>query len=401
MQTPPRPALLRRGLALALTAMLTLSGCAGGSSGAAPSWSPQPASTLEPGGGPGFTPGLAEPGQAQPAPGGSSSSGRASGTDPQVVATGLAAPTGLVILPDGTALVGERTTGRIVQVQPVAGQPVTAIRTLTGLDTGGDGGLLDLALSPTYDQDGLIYAYVTTPTDNRVIAFTLTGPATPVFTGIPKGSSDNRGRIMFDAQGNLLIGTGDAGQPALAADPASLAGKVLRVSDVGQPLATGSPVFTSGQHTVAGLCLDRGSGSTFETEPGAAGSGDEINTLSAGANYGWPVAQPNSHAPTASLPPALSGAGGCAVAGGVIYVASLNDDAVLSAPLTTTTPVRIGAFTALEKGTYGRLLTVVAAPDGALWLTTSNKDGHGKPVAADERVIRIMPNSGSSAGAKA
>ena len=114
-----------------------------------------------------------------------------------------------------------------MRVQPIAGQPVTTVRTITGLDSSGDGGLLDLALSPAYDEDHLIYAYVTTATDNRVVDFTLTGPVTPVFTGIPKGATGNAGRIAFDVDGSLLIGTGDAGQPALAQDPASLAGKVL------------------------------------------------------------------------------------------------------------------------------------------------------------------------------
>src|SRR5439155_11934034 len=121
------------------------------------------------------------------------------------------------MLPDGTALVGERTTGRIVRVQPVAGKPVPTVRQLSGLDTSGDGGLLDLALSPTYSEDGLIYAYVTTATDNRVVDFTLKGPVTPVVTGIPKGRIGNTGRIAFGADGDLYIGTGDAGRPALAA----------------------------------------------------------------------------------------------------------------------------------------------------------------------------------------
>src|SRR5206468_10003819 len=123
--------------------------------------------------------GAGVPGTQQPS-GGLPPSGKPK-QDPLVVATKLTAPVGLTLLTDGTALVGERTTGRIVRVQPRAGQPVPTVRTLTGLDTSGDGGLLDLALSPTYAEDGLIYAYVTTRTDNRVVEFTLTGPVTPVF----------------------------------------------------------------------------------------------------------------------------------------------------------------------------------------------------------------------------
>ena len=68
--------------------------------------------------------------------------------DPLVMASGLRSPVGLAMLPDGSALVGERTTGRIVRVQPKPGQPVPTVKRLTGLDSAGDGGLLDLALSP-------------------------------------------------------------------------------------------------------------------------------------------------------------------------------------------------------------------------------------------------------------
>ena len=66
-----------------------------------------------------------------------------------------------------------------MQVQRTAGQPVTTVRTIPGLDATGDGGLLDLAISPTYAEDHLIYAYVTTATDNRVIDFTLDRPDHP------------------------------------------------------------------------------------------------------------------------------------------------------------------------------------------------------------------------------
>ena len=75
-----------------------------------------------------------------------------------MVATGLTLPWGVAVLPDGTALVGERTTGRLLVVQPQRA-PAKLVRRMTGLDATGDGGLLGLALSPDYEQDGLVYAY--------------------------------------------------------------------------------------------------------------------------------------------------------------------------------------------------------------------------------------------------
>jgi len=178
--------------------------------------------------------------------------------DPDVVAAGLTLPWGLAVLPDGSALVGERTTGRVLRVQPRRA-PAMQLMQITGLDTSGDGGLLDLTLSPDYVADNLIFAYITTPTDNRVIRFEIGGRPTPVLTGIPRGKADNGGRLAFGPDGMLYIGTGDAGQPGLAADPRSLAGKVLRVTLFGQPAPGNpdprSPVFTRGHRNVAGLCV--------------------------------------------------------------------------------------------------------------------------------------------------
>jgi glucose/arabinose dehydrogenase len=396
---------------------LVLAACGRFDGSSSPSWEPSPA--FGAGGGPGAQASPIIPVPSGPAggPGGTPGSGSAGpgGTgvapspsktkrgDPRVVATHLTAPVGLTLLPDGTALVGERTTGRIVRVQPRAGQPVPTVRTLHGLDTSGDGGLLDLALSPTYAEDGLIYAYVTTRTDNRVVAFTLTGPVTPVLTGIPKGRTGNTGRVMFGDDGDLYVGTGDAGRPALAAQAQSLAGKVLRVDSIGDPAAGNpvatSPVWTRGHHQVNGLCTIRRSTSVFEVEAGATGAPDEVNVLSRGANYGWPASSAGARGPVATLPATYRSPGGCAVLAGRIWVTSLDGTALLSAPLRVVSSVlATGKFTPVLKGTYGRLKTVVAADDGALWLTTANRDGHGKPVSTDERVIRYVPgaNSGGS-----
>ncbi|MEP7179708.1 MAG: PQQ-dependent sugar dehydrogenase [Pseudonocardiales bacterium] len=389
--------------ALALAAVLLLAGCGAAAKADDPTWVPAPTFNGEGGLPPDLPGGGGPPADPNSSPG-PAPSGRPPGpsqsVDPFVVATKLSSPVGLTVLPDDTALVGERTTGRIVQVQPVAGKPVKTVRTLTGLSTTGDGGLLDLALSPNYAQDGLIFAYVSTPTDNRVITFTLTGPATPVLTGIPRAASGNTGRIVFGSDSLLYVGTGDAGQPKLAADPKSLAGKVLRVTDIGQPAAgnpaPASPVFTSGHHVVDGLCLIAGPNRLVEVEAGASPGPDEVNVLTGGKSYGWPPSSQPSQAPTATLPSAQRGPGGCAVLGNQLYVTSLDGKALLTAGLSSKAGViAASTFTAALTNKYGRLRTVVADPANAvLWLTTSNRDGHGKPVASDERVLRIPPPGG-------
>jgi glucose/arabinose dehydrogenase len=401
---------------LAGAATLLLAGCGSyGGGAAAPTWVPSPGlGALGNGPGAQVSPiipvpsapgGPPETGGPQ-GPGASGQVPSASGTvhvDPNVVATHLTAPVGLTMLPDGTALVGERTTGRIVRVQPRAGEPVPTVRTLHGLDTSGDGGLLDLALSPTFTEDGLVYAYVTTPTDNRVVDFTLKGPLTPVLTGIPKGHIGNTGRIAFGADGDLYVGTGDAGRPALAARPQSLAGKVLRVDGIGDPAqgnpTPSSPVWTSGHRVVNGLCAVPRTTSVLEVEAGGVGRPDEVNVLAPDYFYGWPATSRGGRAPVATLPAADRSPGGCAVLNGRIWVTSLGGTALLSAPLRlVSSALTTGKFTPVLKKRYGRLKTVVAADDGALWLTTSNRDGHGTPVSTDERVIRYVPaaNVGNS-----
>jgi glucose/arabinose dehydrogenase len=388
--------------AVGLLAGAGLLAACGTGAAAAPTWVPQPSISLEggvpqqtppnrpgPSSGPTGTPPIPVPTSPN-----SSTGPNGGGSGSGVVATNLSAPTGLVILPDGSALVGERTTGRIVRVQPVPGQPVPTVRTLPGLSTAGDGGLLDLALSPTYDEDGLIYAYVTTPTDNRVIDFTLTGPTADVLTGIPRGDTGNTGRLVFGGAGNLYIGTGDADSPRLAADPNSLAGKVLRVDGIGRAVPgnpAGGAVYTRGHHTVNGLCTSPILDTVYETE-----APSEVNLLKAGADYGWPTAGARTQRPASMLPANRSGAGGCAVEGNTIFVATSDGQALLAASLGPRGQVDKFTMLRLDKP-YGRLRTVVAAPDGALWITTTNKDGRGHPAPDDERVVRII-QAGSGGG---
>ena len=272
---------------------------------------------------------------------------------------------------------------------------------LTGLSTAGGGGLLDLALSPSYSQDNLIFALISTATDVRVVDFTATGVVTPVLTGIPHGAADTAGRLTVGEDGRIYVGTGDAGSPPLAANPASLAGKVLRITDIGTSPADnpspGSPVWSSGHRLVTGLCSDPTSGLMLAIEPAAAGGADDVEAITAGSTFAWPAGNRATATPIATLPTTYGNPGGCAVGGGQLFVTSLDGQALLAAPLTQHGgSVTVGKFAPYLHHTYGRLLEVVAAPDGALWLTTSNRDGHGRPVPADERVLRILAPSDES-----
>jgi glucose/arabinose dehydrogenase len=350
---------------------------------------PPPADAPQPRGGVPDDPPQAEPRQQPGTPG-----------DVNVVATGLRLPWGLVVRPDGSALVGERTTGRIMEVQPRRGvRPRQAMR-ITGLDATGDGGLLDLALSPNYREDKAIFAYVTTHTDNRVVRFQVGRRPTPVLTGIPRGRVHNGGRLAFGPDGLLYVGTGDAGRPALAAQAHSLAGKVLRITAFGRPAAgnpdSASAVYSRGHQNVTGLCVD-GAGRLVAVEPG--GTADEVNQVRAGGDYGWPPATGGTPGRAGGIDPAqtlvpATGPGGCAILERGLFVTTLSGKRLWALPLDG--QGFPGRPMSLLAGTYGRLRTVVAAPDGALWLATSNRDGAGRPVPADDRVIRIVPPAGTT-----
>jgi glucose/arabinose dehydrogenase len=305
-----------------------------------------------------------------------------------VVASGLDVPTGLVVLADGSAIVGERETGRILQVFPDR-SPARELMTLPGVDTTGDGGLLGLALSPTYLEDGLLYAYLSTATDNRVVRFPLGGTPNPVLTGIPRGATDNGGALLFDPDGSLLVGTGDTGNPALASDPNSLAGKVLRIDTFGRAVGS-SRVFSRGHRDVTALCRSAtpDSGGALYATDASTGGPDELNPITEGADF----SSPTGPSPVAEVSPAEGGLGGCAAAGSGVFLGAMDGQRIRALTLDANGSVT-GDPEDFLSGQYGRLRTIVADAEGALWITTSNRDGVGTPTAEDDRVLRIQPPS--------
>jgi glucose/arabinose dehydrogenase len=196
------------------------------------------------------------------------------------------------------------------------------------------------------------------------------------------------GRIAFDGTGALLTGTGDAGDPQLAEDSSSLAGKVLRTNDIGQPSSdnpvAGSAVYAEGFHSVDGLCVDPQSGQRVvitDTVP------DSVDLIGAGADFG----DHGDDQPAGQLPDTAQGGGGCAMIGGTVIVATRTGQSLVAAPISKTGQLGKPTLSLTKK--YGRLRTVVAGSDGALWITTSNRDGQGDPIPTDDRVIRIDPSA--------
>lgn len=312
-------------------------------------------------------------------------------SDPAVIAACLDAPWGLAVLPDGqSALVGERTTGRILSI--AQGKKPQEYAKVDGIDASGTGGLLGIALSPSYDEDGLIYLYATTKTDNRVLRLAQGDTPKPILTGIPKGAKNNGGRIEFGPDDQLYIATGDTGSPAVAAQPDSLAGKLLRVDAFGKP-SNGNPggtaVYASGFSDPTGMCA-RPSGVAVVDHRSPA---DVVVDAKAGKNY----RQLGSGSTLWSFKASEGGANDCAQSARELAFSSLTAQRAVALGLDPQGAGFVGKPVPLVEKKYGRLLTLTvggATPDDQLfWATTSNKDGKGKPVPADDRVIVIKANS--------
>jgi glucose/arabinose dehydrogenase len=316
--------------------------------------------------------------------------------DPEVVATGLQVPWGLDWLPDGDLLVAERTTGDILRIPKDGGKPTVA-KSLPNVDENiGEGGLLGIAVSPDYEEDGQVYAYYTGTQDNRVVHFSLDGEETPIVTGIYRSTNHDGGRLAFGPDGKLWITTGDGLEGSRSQDPSNPGGKILRVNPDGSipddNPADGLPYWSLGHRNVQGLAWDD-DGRLWATEFGQ-GEADEVNLIEKGRNYGWPDVEGEGDTqggkftnPAVTWPVSEASPSGMAYARGSLWVGALRGERLWRIPVEGD---RLGKPEALFEGAFGRIRTVAVDPSGdALWLTTSNRDGRGSPSDDDDRVIRI------------
>ncbi|MEJ3745788.1 PQQ-dependent sugar dehydrogenase [Actinomycetes bacterium KLBMP 9797] len=320
-------------------------------------------------------------------------------SQPQTVASNLVVPWGLAFLPDGSALVSERNSGRVLRIQ--VGQQPQQVATISGVSATGEAGLLGLAVSPTFAQDNLVYAYFTSASDNRIVRFRLDAPQTqtPILTGLARASIHDGGRIAFGPDGMLYAGVGDAGNTANAQNAQSRNGKILRMRPDGSvppdnPTA-GSLVYSLGHRNVQGLAWDA-AGRMYASEFGQ-NTWDEVNFIVPGGNYGWPTVEGRAgdsrfRDPIVQWTTAEASPSGAVVDGNTLIVAALRGTRLWKVPLTGNGGA--GTPTAELQGQFGRLRTVALAPDGALWVATSNRDGRGSPAATDDRVLRFAPVGG-------
>ncbi|MCC3765418.1 PQQ-dependent sugar dehydrogenase [Glycomyces sp. TRM65418] len=322
-----------------------------------------------------------------------------------VVAEGLEVPWGLDFLPDGTAIVGERQSGRLLALPVAEDGTVGEPEELHTIDVagGGEGGLLGLAVSPDYADDGTVFLYYTTGADNRIARLNLESDAAPepILTGIPAAPNHNGGALEFGPDGHLYAATGDAGVGDNAQDPESLSGKILRITPEGEPAQGNpdpdSPVYSSGHRNVEGLAWNA-EGVLYATEFGQD-IADEVNRIEPGGNYGWPLYEGPDVDEADYIDPVVAWEPFEASCAGAVFL----EDALVTACLRGQRlwVVQFDASgapaepLAVVVGEFGRLRSVAMGPDGMLWVTTSNLDGRCSEERgctandADDRILRF------------
>lgn len=230
----------------------------------------------------------------------------------ETIVTGLNMPWSMAFLPDGRALVTERTgklrivKGGELDPKEIAGVPKVYFR--------GQGGLLDVVLHPNYKENGWIYISYSSPQKEgesgedggantalmraKLEGYQLTN-IEQLYKASPnvKGGVHFGGKILFDKKGYVFLTLGERGQKENAQNLGKAQGKVVRLHEDGK-IPTDNPfvktkgalpeIWSYGHRNPQGLVMHPKSGTIWEHEHGPQG-GDELNVVEKGKNYGWPL----------------------------------------------------------------------------------------------------------------
>lgn len=315
-------------------------------------------------------------------------------------------PWALTFLPSGNLLVSEKG-GKLLLRNQQSGQISTVIGTPTDVQSAGQGGLGDIALSPNFQSDKVIYLSWVQPGANNTSGAVI-GRGTfeeasarisdlkVIWQQTPKvsGNGHYSQRMVFSPDGRyLFVSSGDRQKMTPAQDLSNNLGKILRLNPDGSA-ASGNPfadrggvaaeIWSYGHRNPLGLAFDA-AGNLWEDEMGPRG-GDEVNLILPGRNYGWPKASNGSNydgsdipdhrsgdgfeAPKASWNPAISPACLMIYQGtefpewnGDALVCALSGQALIRVHLDGTT-----ATVAQQWPMNARIRAAAQAPDQTVWL---------------------------------
>ncbi len=269
-----------------------------------------------------------------------------------------------------------------------------------------DGGLLGIALHPNFENNHLLYVFLTYAENgnlwNKIIRITefenKLQKAETILDKIPGSSFTNGGFIKFGPDEKLYIGTGTVSDAShLPQDPNSLSGKILRINDDGtipddNPFPD-SPIYSLGHRNPQGMTWDN-DGNLYVSEFGPE-KNDEINLIQAGKNYGWPEEEcsgdKNYEDALLCYDPSIE-------PGGILFYTGDKLDFEFPFILSSMRASNLYQLD-FEEGLssqksilsgIGRVRDVVQGPDGSLYVITSNTDGKGFPDSMDDKLLRII-----------
>jgi glucose/arabinose dehydrogenase len=327
----------------------------------------------------------------------------------QIFLTRLEVPWSLAFAPDGRLFIAERPGRvRIVQNGQLLAEPALV---LSDVFAEGEAGVLGMALHPNFAQNRFVYIAYTARTGstpvNRLVRYREVNQQLAeravLVDNIRAATIHDGARLRFGPDGLLYMSMGDAADTSTSQNLSSLNGKILRFTDEGRTAEGNpfsSPVWSYGHRNPQGFDW-ASNGDLWESEHGPTGF-DELNLIERGANYGWPLitggqTRAGMVTPVLFFSPSIAPSGTSFYRGTSIgsfrdnlFVCTLAGMSLLRVRFDPADPRRVVAQERLLQGLYGRLRDVISGPDGALYVSTSNRDGRNTPVGDDDRVLRIV-----------